>query len=656
MREPRHIRAQLVAGFFLAALIPHLLVLCTLFYHELTGAPTSVNASFSLPGNDSGKRTVLDGEWEFYWNRLLVTEPEQDAPPSDFLISVPGYWSLHQLNGSYLPANGYASYRLTLDGMDAAWPVTVYIPDFGSAYRAFVDGKLAAESGVVSKNTAEVFTTPNANLYPVALSPGRDHEIIIETATTRFSGLYKAPVLEDYAQAVGEDRDRNAVRFLLFGTVLFSFLLLLVVYLLSHQRRARSVWLMALILCVLLRLMLVSEFYVFWQKRIFFNLSYEATNELMFLVSFALKFLMIFLFQEQFGIRFSRREKIGFFLYYTAIFLAHCFIPYGIYNRHLNVLLPAASFLLEIYSFCKVTFGSRKLQPYALLIYWGTIVAVGGLVVDSYYTNGNIYPNLSLVLLASLSIYLMLLSIVYMLRTVTVYKEFEISSARLTLARNQIAMQTEYYDALSVQINEVRSVRHDVRHFVGALKRLSDEGRYEELNRFLNEYAAKADPSPLPVFCENAVANSILGYYFLRLKERGIPLHCACRIPKQLSVSDSDLCVVLGNALENALEACGKLENPEARFVSVESRTANGQLLIKIANAYNGFLNQTDERYLTTKNDPYHGIGLQNIKKVVDAYKGFVKTEHNGTVFTLMAAFPESHDDAPLPAPPGNSE
>jgi len=98
---------------------------------------------------------------------------------------------------------------------------------------------------------------------------------------------------------------------------------------------------------------------------------------------------------------------------------------------------------------------------------------------------------------------------------------------------------------------------------------------------------------------------------------------------------------VLGNALENALEACKKLEDPEARFVAAEARIVNGQILLKIANAYNGTLNQRDGRYLTTKNSSYHGMGLRNIQKVVDAYHGFVKMEHSGTVFTLMAAFPE---------------
>lgn len=74
--------------------------------------------------------------------------------------------------------------------------------------------------------------------------------------------------------------------------------------------------------------------------------------------------------------------------------------------------------------------------------------------------------------------------------------------------------------------------------------------------------------------------------------------------------------------------------------MAVEARNLSGQLLIKIENSYDGLLKVKDEGYLSTKSGDFHGIGIQNIKKVVQAYGGYVKTEHNGTVFTLMAAFP----------------
>ena len=639
MNESKHTKAFLISGLLFVILFAHLPVLYTLFYHSLTGAPSAEAGSMDGARLSPSRSGILDGSWEFYWNRLIVTEPKKDSQ-SDFLIQVPDYWSKYQIGGHWLPAGGFASYRLVLRGLEYPRPVTVFIPDFGGAYRAFIDGSLTAESGTVSREPGKLYTTPQAKLRPVTLSPGKDHEVVIEVASTRFSGLYMAPVLKDYERAVQQNSTRDAVRLMLFGTVLSSLILLIVLYGLTFRKNVGSPWIPVMGFFVLLRIMLTTEFYSFWQKTVFFNLSYEDSNGLMFFTTFVLKFLLIFLVQEQFGVTFSRKEKRFFFLYYTAIYLAYLFIPHGFYNRHLTVLLPLATFALESYSFCKVYFSRKPLKKYGLLIYGSVILAVSGLIVDCYYINGNIYPNMSLTLLILFSVHLIILSIVYALHTADLYNDFTVSSSRLALARSQIAMQQEYYETLSGQINEIRGIRHDLRHFTGVIRRLSEEGRLEELKCFLNEYAEETETDPLPVFCENIVANSMLGYYYLKAFKAEIEFSCSCAIPRQLSVSDSDLCVVLGNALENAVEACERLEKPNSRFLSAESRILNGQLLIKIENSYNGFLKLKSGGYTSTKDGEFHGLGLRNIQKVVESYGGFVKTEHDEKTFTLMAAFP----------------
>lgn len=642
MKRPGRTEILLILGMVFALATSHLPVVYTQLYHSLTNIPPAENGSVHLSPGPDRERIVLDGDWEFYWHRLLITAPRQESVP-DFLIRVPDYWSNYRIGENYLPSDGYASYRLRLEGWQASYPVTIYLPDYGSAYRVFIDGTLTAESGVVSEHSAEVFTTTRASLYPVPLTPAQEHEVVIEVATTRFSGLYMAPVLTDYASAVQSGSTRNNLRFLLFGTALFSFFVLIVGYILSFRTVRRSVWLPVIGLFVLLRIMLTTEFYGFWQNTMFFGLSYEAVNPLMFFLTFAFKVLLIFLIQELLGITFSRQEKQGLFLYYTVLYLLYLTIPHGFYNRHLTILLPVCAFLMEIYAFFKIYLNRRQLKKFSLPVYWGAVLAITGLIIDCYYLNGNVYWNLSLALLLLFTGYLMILSLVTAIQTADVSRDFAVSSAQLASAREQITMQTEYYDALSAQINEARASRHDFHYFVSVLGRLSDEGRYTELTRFLSEYTEKSDTEPLPVFCANVVANSILGFYALRFKEQDIPFQCTCPIPKELSVSDSDLCVVLGNALENALEACKKMEAMEARSVSAEARTVNGELLIKITNTYDGTVNQVDDRYLTTKEAPSHGIGLKNMKRVLEACGGYIKTEHSPTVFTVMAAFPESH-------------
>lgn len=643
MKETRRTKAYLISGLIFVLLFAHLPVIYTLFYHNLTGAPTTKNGSIDVAQLSSSQNIVLDGKWEFYWNRLIISEPKQGDRP-DFFIGVPDYWSKYKIGGSWLPAGGFASYRLTLRGLNYARPVTVYIPDFGGAYRVYIDGELSAESGTISKNAKNIFTTPNVKLSPVMLSAEKEHEVVIEVASMRFSGLYMAPVLKDYDRTVQANSSRDALRFILFGTVLSSLIILIVLYGLSFRKNLRSTWLPVMAFFVLLRIMLTTEFYSFWQKTVFFNLSYETANALMFFVTFVLKFLLIFLFQEQFGTDFSKKEKTFFFYYYTAIYLVYLFVPHGIYNRYLTILLPVSTFALEGYSFFKVYFSCQQLKKFGLLIYGGVILAISGLIIDCYYINGNIYLDMSLTLLIMFSAYLMILCLVYALHIADLYNDFAVSSTRLALARSQIAMQKEYFDTLSGQINEIRGIKHDLRHFTGVIKRLAEEGRTDDVIRFLSEYAEETETDPLPVFCENIVANSILGYYYLKSKKADIPFHCICSIQRQLNVSDSDLCIVLGNALENAVEACEKLPNSDARFISAEVRNINGQLLIKVANSYNGCLKMIGNTFLSTKSGEFHGIGIQNIKKVVESYNGFVKTENNEKIFTLMAAFPNSYN------------
>jgi len=351
--ESRHTKISLITGIIFVILFSHLPVVYTLLYHNLTGAPKAEDGLMDLTEVSLARKTVLDGKWEFYWNCLIATDEQHDNNP-DFHIKVPDYWTRYKINGKWLPAGGFGSYRLILRGLDYPNPVTVFIPDFGSAYRVFIDGELTAESGTVSKNIDKVFTVTRPHLYPVTLSDNDEHEIVIEVASKRFSGLYKAPVLKDYNLAVKDGINRAGIRFILFGTVLFSFFILVVIYMLSFRKNVNMIWLPLMGILVVLRIMLTNEFYSYWQSKVFFNLSYEDTNKLMFFVSFALKFLLIFLAQEQFGVLFSRKEKCGFLLYYTVIYLIYLVIPNEIYNRYFTVLLPASSFVLEIYSFIKI--------------------------------------------------------------------------------------------------------------------------------------------------------------------------------------------------------------------------------------------------------------------------------------------------------------
>jgi hypothetical protein len=639
MIKAKRTELLLILGLLLAVAIINMPALYTYFYHEITGAPEAVNGILDL--SDYNKKNYLDGQWEFYWQKFIATERDVPYHP-DLLIEVPDEWSRYQIGGQTLSELGYGSYRLTINGIKYENDVSLYIPDFGGAYRIFIDGQLASESGTVSKDIDEIFTTPSADLYPVSLSENSSHDIVVEVATTRFSGLYMTPVLVDYNETVNENLMRNAVRFILFGIVLFAFLSLFALYVLCIRRKLQFFWMPIMIFFIILRTMLTTEFYSFWQPIFFLNLSYESTNELMYLVTFILKFIMIFLVQEECGITFCNKEKIGFFLYYAMLYFTYLLMPQDIYNQYMSVQIPMLSYVLDIYLFFKIYRGREKLRRFGMAVFWSVVLVMAGLAVDSYYINGKIYMNMSMTMLLFFTVFALTMSCVYAMRSADMYDDFTVSSSRLEMANGQIEKQKDYYKALSGQINEIREIKHDIRHFVGTFRFLADEGDFDKLKDFLSEYGGKTEMDQLPVFCENTIANSIIGYYHLQAKKFGIKFESRCSISEQTIINDSDICIILGNALENAADACRKIENPEERIISVEAVRMKGQQLIKVINSYDGIIKMSEDRYISSKGGKSHGLGISSIKRIVESYGGFLKIEHDQDKFTIYVAVPES--------------
>jgi len=641
MMKAKNDKWFLILGFILTIVFMNLPVLYTYFYHDIAHTPKVINGSIDLSRVDiDDKKVYLDGQWEFYWNRFIVSEPDKFARP-DLMLTVPEEWSNYKINGKNLTAGGCGSYRITITGVKYDKNVSLYIPEYGGAYRAFIDGHLVAESGIVSKYMDKIFTVPKASLYPLELSAGTNHEVVIEVATTRFSGLYITPILNNYYETNRENSLRDAIWFILFGIVLFSFIALIAIYMVFVRRKLHFIWMPVIITLILLRIMLTSEFYSLWQPVLFLNMSYESTNELMYFTTFALKYTLIFLVQEQCGITFSRVGKMGFLFYYVFLYLIYLLVPQNIYNEYLSVYVPMLSYVLDIYMFVKIFLGRYELKKYGIAVFWCVVLIIVGLAIDSYYINGKIYMNMSMNLLLMFMVSAIIMVCIYVMRSLDLYDDFAISSSKLDLANSQIAMQKEYYNTLREQIDEIREIKHDIRHFIGSMSRLANEGELNKLKIFLSEYGQKVDKEQLPIFCENVVANSIIGYYYIRAKESGIIFESQCNIKSNITMGDSDICIVLGNALENAIDACKQMDNSQVRFVSVEAVKMKGQYLMKVKNSYIGSLEIKDGRFVTSKGDKFHGLGIRNIEKVMESYGGLVKIEYDEKEFTLMTAAPE---------------
>lgn len=121
-----------------------------------------------------------------------------------------------------------------------------------------------------------------------------------------------------------------------------------------------------------------------------------------------------------------------------------------------------------------------------------------------------------------------------------------------------IDMKSEQYNMITEKIEKTRKSRHDIHHHINVVYQLAKENKIEQLIEYLEEYN-KIDSTKEPmVYCNNSTVDAILNHYILLAKDNGIEVHLNVALPEKLKIRDTDLCIVIGNLLENAIEASKK--------------------------------------------------------------------------------------------------
>lgn len=178
----------------------------------------------------------------------------------------------------------------------------------------------------------------------------------------------------------------------------------------------------------------------------------------------------------------------------------------------------------------------------------------------------------------------------------------------------------------------IKAMRHDLRHQLAVLQGFTAAGNLQQLHQYLEEMTG-AIPTPAEcAWCENYAVNAIADYYLSLLRQEGTTLDIRLEVPKSTGrVSDMELCIVLGNLLENALDA-SRVVPPEQRFVRARSHVQGNFLSLRIENGYSGLFEEHEGEYLSTKRRddsqrPVRGIGLSSVKSICEKHEGMMKIE-----------------------------
>lgn len=198
--------------------------------------------------------------------------------------------------------------------------------------------------------------------------------------------------------------------------------------------------------------------------------------------------------------------------------------------------------------------------------------------------------------------------------------------------------ENQYYERqlknMEQSISAWKSIHHDLKNHFIVLKGMLDWGEEEQAKTYLDEFIMNELENKREVRSGNTAIDSILNYKILEAEQHTITFDLEIQIPEQLPVSPKDMSVILGNAIDNAIEA---VEKTEEKYICLLLQYTKGRLLIQISNPYAGELKMgASGEYLTGKTEKeYHGFGLKNIRDTVEKYGGVMDINAKDRKFTL---------------------
>ncbi len=207
------------------------------------------------------------------------------------------------------------------------------------------------------------------------------------------------------------------------------------------------------------------------------------------------------------------------------------------------------------------------------------------------------------------------------------------------IARYQNDLVEKHFEEVDNMYRQTRGWRHDFKNHVQTMRAYLEMDEIGKLREYLNNLTEDYETVDTVLKTGNIMIDAILNSKISVLKNRGIRVDATAIVSKELAVSDVDLSVIIGNLLDNAMEACMKLPQEE-RFVRLYIDEVKDNLYIYVMNAADGTFKRSLKGYLTTKGKGDHGFGLQRIDKVVKKYKGYRNRQDEGNVFATEILLP----------------
>lgn len=220
----------------------------------------------------------------------------------------------------------------------------------------------------------------------------------------------------------------------------------------------------------------------------------------------------------------------------------------------------------------------------------------------------------------------------------TYMKEKERSEAYAKTIEEHYREQLYYMENLEALIYKLKSERHDFNNHLGVIYGLLENGETDKARVYGAQLIKAAEKYRNMVNLPYSMIRAMLNYKLSGAEEEGIRLRLGINVAEGLSLNEFDMTVILGNLLDNAVEACKNVEE-DKRYISLDITYKPDYLVIKIENPTDHLPVLKHGDYRTTKPDgENHGFGLGNIAYLVSRYNGLMKIEPEDGIFRVNIA------------------
>ena len=211
---------------------------------------------------------------------------------------------------------------------------------------------------------------------------------------------------------------------------------------------------------------------------------------------------------------------------------------------------------------------------------------------------------------------------------VEILKQSYENRERALKAEQSLEIQRNYYRGVMERQDETRSLWHDIKKYMSAMETMVELDKREEAQKCLAEVEASVIGLQDSVDVENAIVNSILTYGAESARKKDVKLKMDVWVGDSLQILPSDLFVIIGNTVDNAIEACSMLPRVNDRVINLTLHQVNRLLYYEIENPY------TED--VQKKQGSVHGYGLKNVEQCVRKYDGAMECTKGDRYYTVV--------------------